>query len=65
MSYLAAIGEKGLQTLKMDFFETKAPSLSMSRQCGGFIRETISTSCVAGRGHPTVLWGIRGVPTAH
>jgi hypothetical protein len=26
----------------------------------GFIRETISTSCVAGRGHPTVLWGIRG-----
>ncbi len=28
---------------------------------GIFIRETISTSCVAGRGHPMVLWGIRGI----
>jgi hypothetical protein len=27
----------------------------------GFIRETISTFCVAGRGDSTVLWDIRGV----
>ncbi len=54
-SYLAAEGEKVLHSLKMDFFSNKSNITVNEQTMWGFIREKISTSCVVGRGHPTVL----------
>jgi hypothetical protein len=48
----------------MDFFEQSTITVN-EQTMWGFIKETLSTSCVAGRGHPTVLWGIRGGPSGH
>jgi hypothetical protein len=45
---LAAEGEKGLQTLKIDFFSNKSTITVNEQTMWGFIGETISTFCVAG-----------------